>query len=475
MASTTSGVHNDAETVPALRQPRRVEQYGVEPVPPSERTVAWYDIFVIILNVLLNPGNILVGGSMIAAGLSVWGALIAVTAGTLISYLAYTAMATIGVDHGVPGNVATRMTFGNRASRFGASALRVVASVYWFAFQSVAGALGLVAVVGALFDVHPPFEVVALAFAIVQVLVALFGYESVKHLSRFAFPIKFAITIGLIVLLMTHSAPGFAPGGALSFNADTTDVALIALWANTIAAGSLSLITDASDYARYCRSRADMWAGTIAAAVIGGALMVAFGAYAAAATRGEDTSAFDVVAAIANDQPLILVALALLILLDNWTINVLNLYTGGMALVNIASKLGRFWATAIISVFGVAFSIFPELIDGYADAMNVVGSIFAPIAAVLVADYVFVKKLRVDVASLYRAGGRYWYWNGINWLAVAWVVAGYFIYKAIPAGWVPTATGLCLISVGYIVSSRMLRARIPILGEAATVPDSASS
>ena len=44
------------------RQPKGVEQFGIEPVPPELKTVRWHDIFSIIFGFALNPGSMLAGG-----------------------------------------------------------------------------------------------------------------------------------------------------------------------------------------------------------------------------------------------------------------------------------------------------------------------------------------------------------------------------------------------------------------------------
>ena len=44
------------------RQPRGVEQFGIEAIPANLKTVRWYDLFAIVFNFLVNPGVILVGG-----------------------------------------------------------------------------------------------------------------------------------------------------------------------------------------------------------------------------------------------------------------------------------------------------------------------------------------------------------------------------------------------------------------------------
>ena len=72
------------------RQPKGVEQFGIEPVPPELKTVRWHDIFAIIFGFALNPGSMLVGGMAVVSGLSFWGAIGAITSGILLATIAYT-------------------------------------------------------------------------------------------------------------------------------------------------------------------------------------------------------------------------------------------------------------------------------------------------------------------------------------------------------------------------------------------------
>ena len=91
-------------------QPKGVEQFGIEPIPEDLKTVKWYDLFVIVVNFLLNPGMILIGALAVTAGLSFWAGVTAVVLGIVIAFGAYLVMATIGVDYGLPGQVSTRMS-----------------------------------------------------------------------------------------------------------------------------------------------------------------------------------------------------------------------------------------------------------------------------------------------------------------------------------------------------------------------------
>ena len=58
----------------------------------------------------------MIGGLAVASGPSFLGAVTAITVGTMMAMVFYVVMATIGVDYGIPGQVATRMTYGLRGA-----------------------------------------------------------------------------------------------------------------------------------------------------------------------------------------------------------------------------------------------------------------------------------------------------------------------------------------------------------------------
>src|ERR1700733_2963567 len=90
----SSAMHSTVEIEEKIRtryhQPKGVEQFGIEPVPPELKTVRWLDIFSIIFGFALNPGSMLVGGLAVISGLSFLGAVGAITAGVLLGTVFYT-------------------------------------------------------------------------------------------------------------------------------------------------------------------------------------------------------------------------------------------------------------------------------------------------------------------------------------------------------------------------------------------------
>jgi nucleobase:cation symporter-1, NCS1 family len=191
------------------------------------------------------------------------------------------------------------------------------------------------------------------------------------------------------------------------------------------------------------------------------------GAYAAAATLGKVANPFVVVAGVSTSW-FTLGSILVFIALDNWTINVLNLYTGGLSISNMFERLGRFWTTLIASVFGIALSAVPDVLNSYLSYATLLGNVFSPIAGVLVFDYVILKRTRLDVPALFTLDGRYRYWGGFNLIAVAWTGLGFLFYMfVVPPTWIPTLCTIAFTGIGYTVTVLLLSARSPILARGA--------
>ena len=211
------------------------------------------------------------------AGLSFLGALVSITAGTMLAMIFYLVMATLGADYGIPGQVATRMTYGLRGAKYVPSLLRTIASTYWFAFQTVAGAIAVVAVLQHWTGVHYSLITVSLILGFLQAVVAIVGYDSLKFLSRAALPFKVVVLWYVMYLLMTHDDPNFAPANAYA-GLPSSNWILFVTWGNAVAAGTITLVTDAADFCRYTRSCTDMWWGALCGKFFGATFACTLGA-----------------------------------------------------------------------------------------------------------------------------------------------------------------------------------------------------
>jgi purine-cytosine permease-like protein len=431
-----------------------IEGFAIEPIPLELKTVRWPDLFLLVSNFLINPSTILIGGLAVASGLSFWATIVTSTLGILIAFSAYVVMATVGVDYGITGQVACRMVFGIRGAKWLPSVMRTIASAYWFAMQTIVGATVIVAIrhqwTGGSYSVVRT----GLVLAAVQVLLALVGYNFLKLISRFTLPAKVAGIVYLFWVLGHGAGASYRPSAVFQFHSRHGWAYLVAaVWLNSLVAAWLTMITDAADFCRYTRSRKDMWWGTMLAGGLATAFSVSLGAYGAAASLGRQANPFSLAAEI-DPHWMTLLILLVVIALDESTINVMNLYTGGLSLSNLWEGPGRFWNTLFVGVVSTGLSGFPALLDRLIPLTTALGNLFAPLAGVLLFHYVGVEGMKIDVEALFDPKGSYHYWHGVNVTAVVWCFVGGGIYYLLPTPALPAVVVPLLTGCGYWLTVR---------------------
>ena len=433
-----------------------IESFAIQPVPDRLKTVRWPDLFLLVSNFLINPSTIVIGGLAVASGLSFWATVVTSTLGILTAFSAYIIMATVGVDYGITGQVACRMVFGIQGAKWLPSIMRVIASTYWFAVQTIVAANVVVAIRHQLTGGSYSVVWTGIVLASMQVVLALVGYDWLKQLSRYGFPIKIG-GIGYMFWLLAHVAePSYRPSAVLHFQEHTGwHYWLCAVWLNSMVAAWLTMITDAADFCRYTRSRRDMWWGTMLAGLLATAFSVSLGAYAACASLGRESNPFSLAATI-NPHWFTLALILLVITLDETTINVMNLYTGGLSLTNFIERPGRFWNTLAVGVVSVALSAFPSLLTRLLPFTTFLGNLFAPLAGVLLFHYLFVARMHIDLPALFDPDGIYRYFHGVNVVAIAWCVLGYGFYSVLPTSALPAVLTPVVTGLGYLLTMHFL-------------------
>lgn len=407
------------------RTPERVEQFGIEPVPQDKKTSGFSSLFGVQLSFQINNLTIILPGFAVLAGLNIWAALLSQVIGVGLVFIGYIVIAHVGVKYGIPGQVGSRIAFGILGSRLTSSLTRSIASAYWFAWQTLAAALGIQAIMFAWTGETYSLVVLSVAFAIFQAGIALTGWESLKYLAKIVLPLKVVLLGVVIVAFLTSSDPRFAwgtvnAGGSWAWRD-------IAIWAAAIAASHLSMYTDSADLARYARNMKSMALAFYSAAMLSVVFCGFIGIYAAKAMG--DANWF-VGASTVQPHVWMYVLLVVVLVADNWFINIMNLYTGGFAVVNAFSRLGRFWSTVIVAVVGIVLSGFKQVYENTPSFVNEIGFAFGPIGGILLAHYVFLSHWRIDLPAVYRQdGGAYRYWNGINPIAVVVGILGYLLAR----------------------------------------------
>jgi NCS1 family nucleobase:cation symporter-1 len=214
---------------------------------------------------------------------------------------------------------------------------------------------------------------------------------------------------------------------------------------------SLTIVTNVADLCRYTGSRREMRIGLFASAVLAAGVTTFVGGYAAAATG--ELNPFIAVADLTGIEAL-LVLLLVAIVVQGIAANITNVYTAGLSLVNAVPPLGRLRATLLVAAAAIGLSAFPDFIEEAQTWIGHLGNVAAPLTGVILADYLVVKRARLDPGALFDPGGPYRYMNGVNVAAILAVAAGVGVYYALPQEWLKVAWGIGLGAFAYLVLVR---------------------
>ena len=442
----------------------RVEEYGVEPVPRAEQTAGWRDLFAINFTFFVNPVMYVLGAlAVVDGGLPLWWAVVAMVVGQALAYSLLCVIGQPGVDYGITGQVQMRAHFGYWGSRLLTSPYRVVAATYWFAAQSLTGALGIQALYGAMTGNHVRLVPVAICLGIVHAILAVLGFDVMRWMLKVVLPVSLGFTGFLIVLFLVTDEPDYAVGRVFDSPDQTLTWTGFATYVTVMCGASLTLVANVADFCRYTPTRRDMRLGLAASAVAAAVVTTFVGGYAAVAT-GETNPFVAVAELVSND--LVLLVLVAAIVIQGLAANVTNVYTGGLSLVNSLPRFGRLWSTIVVAFIAVTLSAFPDLIEGAQRWITYLGNLGAPLAGAVLADYLVLKRQRLDVDGLFDPDGPYRYWNGLNIPAIVAVALGAAIYFAVPDGSIKVLVGVVAGWLVYLaLASAAGRLRVPVVAE----------
>ena len=226
----------------------RIEQRGIQAVPPEERHGRAASLFGVWFAANLGILAVVFGAVLASMGLDLLQALVTTLAATTASFLVVGAVSVAGQRAGTPALVLSRRALG-RAGNLAAAAVGWVSVLGWEVVTSVIGAWALVGVVHAAFDVRTGAvaDVAALGIMIgASAVLGVLGHGAIVRFQRIA-----AIGFGILTVAVLP---------ALLLHADLAQVAVsrpaslrtVLVAGGILAAGTgISWVNLAPDYSRY--------------------------------------------------------------------------------------------------------------------------------------------------------------------------------------------------------------------------------
>jgi nucleobase:cation symporter-1, NCS1 family len=410
------------------------------PVPEARRAFRTGDAFALWFS--LGIGLLVAqAGALLVPGLSLPHALTVIVVGTVIGVVLLALAGVIGTDTGLAAMSSLRPTLGVRGASVPA-VLNAVQLVGWGAFEIIVMRDSADALAQQAFGLSAPL-LWTVAFGVLATLLAISGPLS--------FVRRFLRSWGIWLLLagagwLTWSVLAQHDVGALLRRAGTGEISSgVAL--DLVVAMPLSWLPLIADYTRFGRRASETFRGTLFGYGIANLWFYALGAIYGLAAGGGDALLTTALARAGGGLALLLV---LIDEIDNAFADVHS----------AAVSTGTFWPGASVPQLSAGFGALCTLIAlivpmaRYQNFLLLIGSVFAPLFGVVLADHFIVRKRRIEVAVLADPHGRYGFSAGWHVSAfVAWAI-GIASYQAINQ-WLPnlgaTLPALAVGALCYLV------------------------
>src|SRR5271165_2007910 len=373
MAATTTS-QDTKDPFVTVRGDRRSEVAHTlaEPVPQAlsllDQFGLWGNLGVSLLGFtgaifVLQPGG---------AGtpeLSLAAALTAILVGTLLGTTALALAAVPGAETGAPAMVLLRGLFGARLSYL-PTAANIVQCLGWGIFELVTIATAAHTLTPAL----PKWGYVLIA-GLITALLTIRPLGAIRVLRRYATTAVLLVLCYLLVQLARHPRPGFTDGTWTGYWAAT----------DTVVAVAVSFAPLIADYTRHSRSTRAAFAGPLAGYSLTQVLCYVIGLLAlVTVAHGNPSDIYGAFIALPAG------ALAFAVLaareLDQAFANV---YSTAVSTQNLRPLWDRRVLAIVIAAGGTAGALWLNIAD-YENFLVLIGSVFVPMSAVLIADYFLV-------------------------------------------------------------------------------------
>lgn len=294
--------------------------------------------------------------------------LAAILLGHLIGGLLMFAAGMIGAREEKSAMETVKMSFGGKGGLL-FSILNILQLVGWTAIMIYDGALAANGIF------HAGNWVWALVIGVLILLWILVGLTNLGKVNTIAMAALFILTLVLFkVVFIGGNGAAAIVSDELSFGAAVElAVAMPLSW--------LPLISD------YTREAEKPFAATLTSVVVYGVVscfMYIIGMGASIYTGESDIAQIMVKAGLG-------VAGLLIILLATVTTTFLDAYSAGVSCVSVSEKIPEKWAAVVVTVIGTIGAIVYPM-DNITDFLYLIGSVFAPMIAVQIADYFILKK-----------------------------------------------------------------------------------
>lgn len=364
-------------------------------------------------------GTFSMGAGLIGV-LTVPQAIIAMSIGCLVIAVALAIISEAGHVYGIPFTVQLRSSFGTTGVKI-PGVLRGLPAIVWFGFQSWVGAGAINSCCKILFG-FDNLPVVYALFTLLQVALAIKGFEGIKWMENISCVFIIAILIYMLYVVNTQFSAEI--GNVFSGIKGTWGMPF---WAATTSFLGIysTMIINASDYSRNATDDIKPAKATsiYTVAILPVTLFMGLiGLLVTAATGNSDP--VEVFSTTMNSKFLTIVTL-LFIAFAQVTTNVLNNIVPPAYVLMESFKMKWSHATILVGVLSACVMPWKLVTADSAAGLNFFTQFYSaflgPIFAVMAVDFFVLRKKKLNIDDMYDKQGTF---KGINWAAIIAILVG---------------------------------------------------
>lgn len=315
--------------------------------------------------------------------------IIAIILGHIIGCILLYFAGLIGAKRNMSSMETVGISFGSKGTTLFAI-LNVLQLAGWTAVMIIGGARAMGTILNPVFHINGVFLWCIVTGLLIILWIAV-GINNLTKLNIFAVGGLFLLTI-ILSIIVFKGGNNVLPTGTISFGAAV----------ELAAAMPLSWLPLISDYTRGSKAPKTASFTSTISYFIGSCWMYIIGLGACLFTGQSDIGQIMMSAGLGTLGVLI-------IILSTVTTTFLDAYSAGVSFMRISDKISEKWVAIIVCILGTILAIFTP-IEQYQNFLYLIGSVFAPMIAILVTDFFILgcdhtkEKLNVTNIILWAAG-----------------------------------------------------------------------
>lgn len=401
------------------------QQFSLEIIKPEQRTVSNWDSFATWVAANANNGTWYIGGVIAVCGFA--GALSRLAISSILAYIFLMLIGYMGYKVGATTMGTARAAFGIRGS-YVPSIVNMVQYIGWTAVNTFIAATSVSFLLAELFGWPVYGQLGGLKGLIVGIVVMSLlhiisvstGARSVQLIERIGIVLVAFFAIWETVVVFQHVSFSqivqWKPNASLSVPSGSI--------IDSLAAFNMGWVTCAADFTRFSKRKTGSTAIPFLGALLG-VFWFAFVGLTATISIAVTTGVYDAnnsdPSTIASKLGLGSIAL-IVVILTSMTANAVNLMAAGSSLTNIVTRLRLTPSLWIVTIAATLMTFIPVVMGSFLDSfeafLDYIGMALGPIIIIMIVDFYLRHHGQYQATDLTQKNGKFWYRNGINWIAI---------------------------------------------------------